>query len=998
MNMKQLVALIAVCFCNLPAASGLDILTEGQYSFTPDKIYFSEKEIVGQLITGVWGRNEKTKAYYSFFQKKAVFNPVSFEGFFGRKFTHQRENGTLTIQHYVHESGIIFTWHLKVLQTPGGGGELGFFLPGSVLKEDAKIFINNEQTGVFKSDAENQQHLGSLRKSGNIVIDGLCKLCFDVKIWRPEQIYGVFVQKYHDGIRIIASYTFGNEDRDIQWGISLALNDTLNIPNELLFGGEQITTNKTVVAENQSAHIETHIEHQNFELIRELFPLREPGKKQFPKSFVSAGEEMRITLQKNTADAATYHWHLKNESEQVIDQGTLKLNETTVKYDFVFNMPKNGCYRLEVTDNHGCKREALFAVFPPLPEQPVADGILGASGVLDGLFELAEICGLSWHRWHCGYVSSEAERVFRDEKLDQDLLERGLRMDAMAGMQTLGSLMSYQNINAMTDQQYAEFLQWWSEKYLPALVGHLKDKVTYYEVFNEPYYTFRDHPQRYFELLKLSDQLIKQITPGSKTVGVCGPPISMGDNFFRNVFQAGGIHYLDVLSFHQYCFSDRLTVNTEKAFEEWILHLRKLCAEYGRPDLPIWDSESSTGMTGTLYRLPENLRKIEKYENALEVSLYEQAAAFSRVLTIHYAHQVKYFFHLFNASPTYSCHITEFDGSPLPIAVAMAAIHRRLEGSQLVHRDQPHPRVKLYQFRKQDKWVAALWLEKIRQNEQASIHLPEMISQLRVYDFMGNLLQFVAGGLQVGPEPIFLEFSGETRPGKQWHATMANEVDRVKESLPAGVQRADDQDWSSYYYQIPLRNIANRSLRDDVAGDQAGGFTDEGINDLRQLPLGDLKIQGIPYHIAHPEENNGKSILVMNGYERPYFPSAAALPLPDLPRLAKIHILHLCTYAYLHPAEKPVYQLEIIYDDDWNEMIPMHLDRDIADWYQSSQAKVNIAMLSQNALREVAIFHKEITLGHPKGAMARVKELRFQTENGGAAIPVILSMTGILSN
>jgi hypothetical protein len=995
MDMKQLFMLIAVCFCNLLAASGLDILTKGQYSFTPEKIYFAEEEIVRSLITGVWARNTKTNAYYSFFQQKAVFTPAPLEGFIGRKFTYQRENGNLTIQHHVSENGIISTWHLKVLQSPGGAGELGFILPGTVLKENAKIFVNGEQTGVFKSDAKHQQHLGSLRKSGSIVVEGLHKLCFDVKIWSPDQVWGVFVQKYHDGIRIITSYHFEKDDRDIQWGLSLAFDKMLNIPDALSPGTGQASANKV---ESQAKLNEKQLGHKNFELVRELFPLREPGKKQFPKSFVTAGEAMRITLQKKSAHEATYHWQLKNESERLIEQGTVRLNAEAEKYDFVFNMPKNGCYRLEVTDEFECKREALFAVFPPLPEHPIKDGILGASGVQDGLFELAEVCGLTWHRWHCGYVSSEAERIFKDDKLDRDYLDRGLHLDEKAGMQTLGSIMSYQNINAMTDQQYADFMQWWSEKYLPALVGHLKDKVTYFEVFNEPYYTFRDHPQRYFELLKISDQLIKQIAPGSKTVGICGPPISMGDKFFRKVFESGGIQYMDVLSFHQYCFSDRLSVNTEKTFKEWILHLRKLCAEYGRPDLPIWDSESSTGMTGTLYRLPENLRKIERHEGVLKVALYEQAAAFSRVLAIHYAHQVKYFFHLFNASPTYSCHITEFDGSPLPIAVAMAAIHRRLEGARLIHRDQPHPRVKIYQFRKQDQWVATIWLEQIRQNEKVSIRLPDTISQLRIYDFMGNLLRTAAGDLQVDPEPVFLEFSGETRPGAEWHANISGDIDRAKESLPGGVQRASAQDWSSYYYQIPLRGIANRSLRDEVAGDQAGGFTDEGSNDLRQLPLGDLKIQGIPYHITNPEENNGTSILVLNGYERPYFPSSAALPLPELPRLAKIHILHLCTYAYLHPADKPVYQLEIIYDDGWNETIPMLLNRDIADWYSYGQSKVDIAMLSQNALCEVAIFHKEITLGHPKGAMARVKELRFKTENGGAAIPVILAMTGILSN
>ncbi|MFA6929298.1 MAG: hypothetical protein WCT05_03150 [Lentisphaeria bacterium] len=995
--MKQHIIILAVCLCNLLSAFELDILTRGSYSFTPGKIYYSETEIVNRLITGVWASKGETNGYYSIFPGKTEFIPLLFDNFTGRKVVYQKAEGDLSIEHYVNENGIICLWHLQLSQTPGGGGELGIFLPGTALKEESKVWVNQKQTGIFRSDAKNQQHLGSLRNSGNIIIDGQFKYCINIKILTPEQIHGVFVQKYHDGIRIIASYNFSKADREIQWALSLGIDKALDIPNELLAEQTDANTNKTALTEIQQKLDKNSDGLKNFELTRELFPLRIPSKHQNPKSFVMVGENIRITLQKNAPQEASYQWYLKNEVEQLIEHGTLNLDKETGKHDFVFTLQKNGCYRLEVIDSLGCKREALFAVFPPLPKQRVEDGILGATGVQDGLFELAEICGLSWHRWHCGYVDSRAKRIFPDDLLNTDHLEHGLSMDKQAGMQTLGSLMSYQDINAMDDQQFKDFVQWWSEKYLPSLVGYLKNRVYYYEVFNEPYYTFRHHTLRYVELLKTSNQCIKQIDPEIKTVGVCGPPFSMGDKFYREIFQAGGLNHMDVLSFHQYCFSDKLATNQEKLFENWILHLKKLCAEYGRPDLPIWNSESSTGLTPSLYRLPENLRRIQKSEEVLKVSQYEQAAVFSRILTIHYAYKVKYFFHLFGASSEYSCHITEFDGSPLPIAVAMAAVHRRLEGAQLTHRDSPHPRLKIYQFRKPDKWVAAIWLEQIRQNEQASVHLPESIIQPVIYDFMGNPVQANIGDLQVGAEPIFIEFTGETLPGEKWHAVVLENSGSEGSNLPSGVQLAKDQDWASYYYQISLRNIANRSLVDEIAGDQAGGFTDEGINDLRNLPLGNIKVKDIPYNIITAEENNGHSILVMNGFERPYFPASVTLPLPELPRLAKIHLLHLCTYAYQHPPEKPVYRLEIIYDDNSSEIFPMFLNRDIADWFRTSPANVDVAMICQNALREVAIFHKEITIGNSRGAMTRVKELRFTTENGGA-IPVILAITGVVSN
>jgi len=73
-------------------------------------------------------------------------------------------------------------------------------------------------------------------------------------------------------------------------------------------------------------------------------------------------------------------------------------------------------------------------------------------------------------------------------------------------------------------------------------------------------------------------------------------------------------------------------------------------------------------------------------------------------------------------------------------------------------------------------------------------------------------------------------------------------------------------DWSEFYVEtrkvsttpdsnlqfapIDINSVLNRSLRDDVAGDGKGGWTDQGLNDMSRLPVGKQIFSGIPFNIG----------------------------------------------------------------------------------------------------------------------------------------------------
>ncbi|MBR0460178.1 MAG: hypothetical protein IJJ26_13160, partial [Victivallales bacterium] len=79
---------------------------------------------------------------------------------------------------------------------------------------------------------------------------------------------------------------------------------------------------------------------------------------------------------------------------------------------------------------------------------------------------------------------------------------------------------------------------------------------------------------------------------------------------------------------------------------------------------------------------------------------------------------------------------------------------------------------------------------------------------------------------------------------------------------------------------IDLRAAANMSFKDDIEGDQKGGWTDQGPeNDLRMLPVGKQRFSGTEFDIIDPAKNNGKSCLVLKGGERKYMPQMLETPV-----------------------------------------------------------------------------------------------------------------------
>ena len=184
---------------------------------------------------------------------------------------------------------------------------------------------------------------------------------------------------------------------------------------------------------------------------------------------------------------------------------------------------------------------------------------------------------------------------------------------------------------------------------------------------------------------------------------------------------------------------------------------------------------------------------------------------------------------------------------------------------------------------------------------------------------------------------------------------------------------------------LDLSKVANMGFRDEVADDQAGGWTDQGGNDFRHMPVGEQTLCGLPFRILDPARNNGKSCLVLRGHGRDYFPVSAAAKVG---RKAKsMVVLHTLAWG----DETPVAHYIVRYADGKQEEIPIRAGKEILGWWGESETdEVRIAVQSGNLATRMVCLHAWVWKNpRPESTIASL-EFR-STESKG--IPVIVAAT-----
>jgi endoglucanase len=137
---------------------------------------------------------------------------------------------------------------------------------------------------------------------------------------------------------------------------------------------------------------------------------------------------------------------------------------------------------------------------------------------------------------------------------------------------------------------------------------------------------------------------------------------------------------------------------------------------------------------------------------------------------------------------------------------------------------------------------------------------------------------------------------------------------------------------------LDLRPVMNQSVFDDgVAGNKAGGWTDEGNNDFQcapELTFGAMKHRGYFFDFVAPDSNGGKNLL-MTGTDAcwPELPRTIALSFPPVKS----------RFVFLMHSEGGVKgkpdiggHLTIGYADGTSAQVPLRMGKELANWYQGT--------------------------------------------------------------
>jgi len=152
-------------------------------------------------------------------------------------------------------------------------------------------------------------------------------------------------------------------------------------------------------------------------------------------------------------------------------------------------------------------------------------------------------------------------------------------------------LLSYSVSWAGKDWNYPPYDNATFVNYAKRVVSRYKDKVKYWEIWNEPdspvYWVERDEMKGYAQLLKESYQVIKESDPSAKVV--LGGLTSEALFPLKNIYRNGGKDYFDVVNIHP--FTNPLAPGRLQRVKVIYKNIRKEMVKNGDGHKKIWFTE-----------------------------------------------------------------------------------------------------------------------------------------------------------------------------------------------------------------------------------------------------------------------------------------------------------------------------------------------------------------------------------------------------------------------
>lgn len=197
-------------------------------------------------------------------------------------------------------------------------------------------------------------------------------------------------------------------------------------------------------------------------------------------------------------------------------------------------------------------------------------------------YDLAAATGVKWARCQTGWNRCETDKGVYDfawlDSVVDNLLQRGIQPWFNLGYGNPLYMKDCPNAAAVgcVPTGYGEDCRNAWIKFVGAIAGHFRDRVTHWEIWNEPnldlfWYPTRASGENYAELVAVTAPVIKAVIPQAKLSGCCS---EIAIAFVQQMLQAGIGKYIDAFAVHPYA-----TLPEQNYFTN-IAALRRLFLEY----------------------------------------------------------------------------------------------------------------------------------------------------------------------------------------------------------------------------------------------------------------------------------------------------------------------------------------------------------------------------------------------------------------------------------
>ncbi|MFA5864715.1 MAG: beta-galactosidase trimerization domain-containing protein [Phycisphaerae bacterium] len=170
----------------------------------------------------------------------------------------------------------------------------------------------------------------------------------------------------------------------------------------------------------------------------------------------------------------------------------------------------------------------------------------------------------------------------------------------------------------------------------------------------------------------------------------------------------------------------------------------------------------------------------------------------------------------------------------------------------------------------------------------------------------------------------------DARPSKEHRGSF---VFTVTTSKPVGWSVQYESGRSACFRTVDLSAACNRTLRDDVAEDQRGGWSDEGAKDLRRLPHGLNYFEGIPFFVIDDKEGKQPACIVLKGGKRPYLPQEKTVTLSGQAKMFYFLNALVVGFTWYDPVDQPA-KYTVTYTDGTQASLDLVNGKHIAEWFE----------------------------------------------------------------